>query len=140
MSLVDKLKSCEEMNQIIRPVLAKSGATDWQTLSTPLAKLSEPETMALIMNWTAKAPFKNNVVQIRLRDTTDQEIYDIWLTKSFKEGTRIARIRKSDQPKNGILYDWPVATTYANLTRVKLEVGIVRANRINDCATSKQML
>jgi len=131
MNLIDRLKCCEEMNQSIRPIFARFGATAWQTFSTPLVKLSESEVMALLMNWVTKIPFKGDTVKIRLRDVTDQEVYEIWLTKSFREGTKITKMRKCEHLKTKMSYDWTSKTTYNNLTRTKLDCSMERANQMN---------
>jgi len=132
MTLIDKLKACKEMNSTIRTTFARFGAIDWKTFCTPLANLSEPEVMALLMNWVTKTTTKNvKNLKLRLRDTTDQEVYEIWIKKP-KGQTRIAKIEKCECLKTKILYDWIPTTTYNNLTRAKIKYSMTRADRRND--------
>ena len=120
------------MNSTIRATFASFGATDWKTFSTPLANLSEPEVMALLMNWVTKTTTKNaNNLKLRLRDMTDQEVYEIWIKKP-KGQMRITRMEKCEHLKTKIFYDWTPTTTYNNLTRAKIKYSVVGADRMND--------
>ena len=132
MNLIDKIKACKEMDSTIRTTFARFGATDWKTFSTPLANLSEPEVMALLMNWVTKTTTKNvKNLKLRLSDTNDQEVYEIWIKKP-KGQMRIARMEKCEYLKTKILYDWTSTTTYNNLTKAKIKYSMVRADRINN--------
>jgi len=132
MNLIDKLKACKEMNSTIRTTFAKFGATDWKTFFTPLANLNESEVMALLMNWVTRTTAKNvEGLKLRLRDVTDQEVYEIWIKKP-KGHMRIMKIKKCEYLKTKLLYNWTPATTYNNLTRSKVHYSMISADRINN--------
>jgi len=131
MDLVDRLKCYEEMELNVRPIFAKFGVTNWQKFSTPLVNLSEVEVMALLMNWVTRVQFKGDIVKIRLRDTTDQEVYEVWMKKS-KTGMRITKMKKCEHLKTKVLYAWTPTTTYNNLTRIRLKYSLARADRMNN--------
>jgi len=120
------------MDLTVRTTFAKYGATNWQKFSTPFEKLSEEEVMALLMNWTAKPKCRGTVIQIRIREVTDQEVYELWIKKKSKGRLRITQMEKRGYLKTRMLYKWDSTTTYNNLTRTKLNRSMEDADK-NKC-------
>jgi len=116
------------MNATMRTTFSRFGATEWKTFSTPLANLSESEVMVLLMNWTTKVTTRNvHNLKLRLRDTVNQEVYEIWIKKP-KGRMRLIKMQKRDDLKCRKLYEW-TPTTYNNLTRAKLERSMRNADQ-----------
>jgi len=125
MSLLEKLRYCKHWNQDARIILAKFGVTNWKKLLTPFVQLSEEETMALIINWVSKAQrgyFRNNDMQIRIRDTESKKIYAIWFRKPSPKRIKITRIKLCKNVDK--LYVWPEDATYGNMKKAKLDKAI----------------
>jgi len=99
MDLITKLRNYKDWGLTVRPIFSKFGVTDWKTLSVPFEKLSEMEVTNLLMNWATKANFKGNPVKLRLRDTVNQEVYEIWIKKSLA-GMNITRMERSNHLKH----------------------------------------
>jgi len=98
--------------------------------SEPFSNLSEAEVIALMFYWVAtELAIEINVI-LRIRDESNQDVYEMWLTNTTRS-IHITELLKCEQLNTQMLYYWPPDLTYKTLTWEKIQESMELASHIN---------
>jgi len=103
--------------------LSGFGVTLWRTFATPLWMLSVTEVIALLYNWILREIERDEVVTFLIVDDKTNHAYQLSLA-SRKGRLVVERVIKRPDLKDKLLYYWTADTTFANLTREKIEQSL----------------
>jgi len=118
----------------VRNLLSGFGVQRWCTFSAFLAKLHVTEVIALLHNWILREIQHYETVTYRILEDYTDDVYQLSLA-SRKGGLYVTRVQKRSDLKNKLLYYWEKDTTFATLTRAKIEKSMQDADHFN--ATQK---
>jgi len=130
MSLISILTVRMGKRRSVRNLLSGFGVRQWCTFSAFLAKLHITEIIALLHNWILREIQHDETVTYRILEDYTDDVYQLSLT-SRKGGLYVERIKKRQDLKNKLLYCWQEDTTFATLTREKIEKSMRDADKFN---------
>jgi len=125
MSLISILTIRMGKRRSVRNPLSGFGVRQWCTFSAFLAKLHITEAIALLRNWVLREIQRDETVIYRILEDYTDDVYHLSLA-SRKGGLYVERIQKRQDLKNKLLYYWQEDTTFATLTREKIEKKYAR--------------
>ena len=112
----------------------KSAEWMWSTTMVCIlgifAKLHITEVIAMLHNWILREIQHGETVTYRILEDYTDEVYQLSLA-SRKGWLYVERIRKRQDLKNKVLYFWQEETTFATLTREKIEKSMRDADQLN---------
>ena len=138
MSLVSILTIRMGKRRSVRNLLNGFGARQWCAFSVFFAKLHITEVIALLHNWILREIQHGETVTYRFLEDYTDDVYQLSLA-SRKGGLYVERIRKRHDLKNKVLNYWQENTTFANLTREKIEGSMRNADRFNASQAFEQL-
>ena len=109
----------------VRNLLSGFGVQRWCTFSAFLAKLHVTEVIALLHNWILREIQHYETVTYRILEDYTDDVCQLSLA-SRKGGLYVTRVQKRPDLKNKLLYYWEEDTTFATLTRAKIEKNHAR--------------
>jgi len=130
MSLISILTIRMGKRRSVRNLLSGFGVRQWCTFSAFLAKLHITEIIALLHNWILREIQHDETVTYRILENYTDDVYQLSLA-SHKGGLYVERIQKRQDLKNKALYCWQEDTTFATLTREKIEKSMRDADHFN---------
>ena len=95
-----------------------------------MAKLHVTEVIALLHNWILREIQHYETVTYRILEDYTDDVYQLSLT-SRKGGLYVTRMQKRTDLKNKVLYYWEEDTTFATLSRAKIEKSMQDADHFN---------
>ena len=130
MSLVSVLTIRLGKKRSVRNLLNGFGVQRWCNLTAFMAKLHVTEVIALLHNWILREIQHCETVTYRILEDYTDDVYQLSLT-SRKGGLYVTRMQKRTDLKNKVLYYWEEDTTFATLSRAKIEKSMQDADHFN---------
>jgi len=130
MSLVSVLTIRLGKKRSVRNLLNGFGVQRWCNLTAFMAKLHVTEVIALLHNWILREIQHYETVTYRILEDYTDDVYQLSLT-SRKGGLYVTRMQKRTDLKNKVLYYWEEDTTFATLSRAKIEKSMQDADHFN---------
>jgi len=130
MSLISILTIRMGKRRSVRNLLSGFGVRQWCTFSAFLMKLHITEVIALLHNWILREIQHDETVTYRILEDYTDDVYQLSLA-SRKGGLYVERFQKRQDLKNKALYCWQEDTTFATLTREKIEKSMRDAEHFN---------
>jgi len=136
-SLISILTKRMGKRRSVRNLLNGFGVRQWCAFLAFFAKLHITEVIAILHNWILREIQHGETVTYRILEDYTDEVYQLSLA-SRKGGLYVERIRKRQDLKNKVLYFWQEETTFATLTREKIEKSMRDADQFNALQESYQ--